>query len=339
MIRFHKKILFFIIFTLFFATILPSEVISETPKKYKIVLLLWRGLTEAEKGFMDYFKERNLSVEFIIKSADKEYEKLKKLVKEIKLEKADLIYCFGTTTALAVAGRYYDYDNSINITDVPVVFCIVSNPVHAQIVKENKDHRKNITGVIHLVPFERQIEAMKKFIKFEKIGIFYNPLEKNSLLTIEYFESMKEKLGYELIKVKSPINEEGLPDLNKIEESINKLVEKKPDIIYFPSDSIIVSNSSKILEIINNHKIPTFSATEPLIKSENGALTGLVSPYYSCGKYAAYKAEQILFKKIPAKDIPIETLPKFSYLINMKTSLKIKKYPSLELIKIGEIIE
>ncbi len=109
-------------------------------------------------------------------------------------------------------------------------------------------------------------------------------------------------------------------------------------MIYLPSDSFLVANAKKVVDEINVYKIPSFSATEvPIRKGQ--ALTGLVCRYYNVGQLAGYKAEQILVHKKDPKDIPMETLSRFSFMFNMATAKQLEFYPPLSVLKVAEILE
>ena len=82
--------------------------------------------------------------------------------------------------------------------------------------------------------------------------------------------------------------------------------------------------------------LPTFASTEQLM--EAGALSGLVSRYYSVGQFAGYKAEQILVGKVAPKDIPVETLKRFSFQIRMETADKLKLPPPLPMFNYAEFV-
>jgi putative tryptophan/tyrosine transport system substrate-binding protein len=79
------------------------------------------------------------------------------------------------------------------------------------------------------------------------------------------------------------------------------------------------------------------SATEGPIR-EDGALMGLVSNYANAGAFPGYKAEQILRGKEAVRNIPIETLQRFTLLVNMTTAVQLGVYPPLDLIKIAELL-
>jgi len=64
-----------------------------------------------------------------------------------------------------------------------------------------------------------------------------------------------------------------------------------------------------------------------------------VSHYYNVGLFAGFKAEKILLRSTRAGDIPIETLKRFSFLVNMETARKINFYPPVMILKFAEIIK
>src|SRR5438445_130571 len=72
-------------------------------KIFKVMLILFRGITTAEQGFMDGLKTR-ISVDFTIRNVDGDRFKVQDFVKEAKQERPDLIYAFGTTVTLEAVG-------------------------------------------------------------------------------------------------------------------------------------------------------------------------------------------------------------------------------------------
>ena len=69
-----------------------------------------------------------------------------------------------------------------------------------------------------------------------------------------------------------------------------------------------------------------------------GALSGLVSRYHSVGQFTAHKAEQILFGKVAAEAVPIETLKRFSYQVRISAAEKLELPPPLPMFNYAEII-
>ena len=73
-------------------------------KDLKIAMILWRGETEAEKGFQQGLKEFGYSVQYTVMNAGQDRTELGRLLREElnpKLNDFDYIYVFGTTVASA----------------------------------------------------------------------------------------------------------------------------------------------------------------------------------------------------------------------------------------------
>src|SRR5262249_35411255 len=128
-------------------------------KTYTVMLILFRGQTPAEQGFMDQLKQR-VPVEFIIRNVDGDRSKMKDFVDEAKRTRPDLIYTFGTTVTLDTVGGLGQFDASRHIGDIPVVFNIVADPVGARLATGFTTTGRNLTGVSHLVPMADQLRAM-----------------------------------------------------------------------------------------------------------------------------------------------------------------------------------
>jgi putative ABC transport system substrate-binding protein len=83
---------------------------------------------------------------------------------------------------------------------VPQVFNIVASPVETGIVQSMRKRGGNISGVTHIVPVSAQIEAAFKVIQFNRLGLFFNPREKNSMLQRERLYHAARELIYGLLR-------------------------------------------------------------------------------------------------------------------------------------------
>ena len=68
------------------------------------------------------------------------------------------------------------------------------------------------------------------------------------------------------------------------------------------------------------------------------ALIAAASRYYSVGRLAGFQAEQILIKDIPPVAIPIRSLSRFSYVINMDSARQLSTYPPLSVLRYAEVV-
>jgi putative ABC transport system substrate-binding protein len=306
---------------------------------FHIVMVPWRGITDAEQGFMDYLKRRHVPVRYTFMDCQKDKSRLPGFVRQIKKIRPDLVYVFGTTGALGLCGRYDSLPDKKYLTDIPVVFNIVSVPVKSGLVTSMTTSGRNLTGTSHLVPLASQIKAINSFLPLKglRLGVVYNPQEKNSLVAVAGLKEMSRTHDFTLIQEPFTLGTDNRPDVTAIPAVIDHLASRQVDMIYLPSDSFLVANGSAVVAAINRHGLPSFSATEVPIKKA-GALTGLVSRYYNVGQLAGYKAEQILVEKKAPSDIPMETLSRFSFMVNMTTAKILDFYPPLTVLKFAEVL-
>jgi ABC-type uncharacterized transport system substrate-binding protein len=323
-----------------FATILTAALTlgaAAQEKSYKVMVVLFRGITSAEQGFMDYLKTR-IPVEFITRNVDGDRAKVQEFVREAKRDRPDLIYAFGTTVTLEMVGAVGKVDPGRHITDIPVIFNIVADPVGASIATAFAATGRNLTGVSHLVPMDDQLRVMQRFKTVRKLGVIFNPYEANSALAVEQLKQHSTAAaGYELIAepLQTPPGQK--PSPIDIGDAMQRLLAARPDFVYLPSDSSLIERAATIIGQATAARVPVISATEGPIR-DDGALLGLVSNYYNAGAFAAHKAEQVLVGKQAVGKIPIETLQRFALVVNMTTALQLGIYPPLDLIKIAELL-
>lgn len=306
-------------------------------KPYKVMMILYRGSTDAEKGFVAYFKRHHIDVDFIVRDAQADNSKIAGFVAEARALRPDLIYTFGTTVTAEVAGLVGAVDPARHITDIPIVFDIVADPVGAKLVKSLKGSGRNLTGASHLVPLAAQMKALQAMRPTQTLGVVYNPMEKNSTLAVQELDGTAASLGLTVVAVPVVLDSVGKPTPEGVVAAMQTLVAKKPQFIYIPSDSFLIKNADMVVRAAGRAQIPVFAATEAPIRND-GALLGLVSNYFNVGELAAYKAEQILSKKLAPADVPIETLNRFTYLVNMGAAKSLGVYPPLSVVKVAELL-
>src|SRR6266545_954086 len=303
---------------------------------FNVMLVLFRGQTAAEHGFMEQLKAR-VPVNFTIRNVDGDRAKVKEFVNEAKRDRPNLIYTFGTTVTLDTVGALGKVDPSRHIVDIPVIFNIVADPVGAQLATGFTATGRNLTGVSHLVPIADQLRAMQRFKQVQRLGVIYNPYEANSALAVEQLKQHAQQFRFALIEAALATAPGQKPSPQDVSDAMQRLVAAKADFIYLPSDSSLIERAATIVGLATVARIPVISATEGPIR-EDGALMGLVSNYSNAGAFAAYKAEQILVGKQPVGRIPIETLQRFALVVNMTTAIQLGVYPPLDFIKIAELL-
>jgi len=310
---------------------------EESGKSPRIDLVLWRGETDAEAGFKDYWKNTDLTPIFSIKNCNADKKKLEDIIEEVRTGDADLVYTFGTTVTKAVLDAKIERNHDGVDERVPLVFNIVTDPEILNQERGDDANKRIYTGVSHIPSIQSQLDVINSFGTFQTLGVIYNPAEENSLSIVKSLQEHGVEYGYSVIEAPVSLNGEGTPLVDSVRATVEKLAVAKPGIVYLPSDSFVIKNAEIIIALINKHGIPTFSVTEePVVKHH--ALIGLVGSYYNAGNFAAYKAAQIVRGEKRPDEIPIESLKRFRIIINMSTAKMIGVFPTIGMLRVADIV-
>lgn len=309
---------------------------ATTNLKPRITLLLYRGQTQAEKGFMDQLRDLGYTPEYTIRDCAGDIKRLDAFTAEVRRDRPDLIYTFGTPITKGLVGTHSENLPEKHVHDIPVVFNIVALPMATGLVKDFTSPRRNFTGVSHLAPPEAIFKAIQAAGKFRKIGILYFPTDENSRLQAEGMKALVQKAGLEFVEGRIAADGMKKPSPEGLNIALSTLAVAKPDLVYLPSDSAVIAKAAVVLPFFAQEKILTFTATEEPLRA--GATMGLVCPYYAVGRLAATKASAIL-RGEKAGDIPVETLHRFSFMVNMKSAKALPFWPPVSVLSAAEIIQ
>ena len=257
---------------------------------------------EAVKGFIDFLKKKGISgpkTIFIIENADGNNAKVVELIERFKIEKMDLIFSVGSTATIPLARE---------ITDTPIVFSVVYDPIEAGIAKDWKSSGNNTTGTSSYIPMEKVLKTITLFPTIKKLAILYTPGEKNSESQLRNLQAAEKTQKIKITPVPMTTKEDiqnMLPD-----------VLKKSDAIFITGSNIITSQILEIIALANKAKVISVTHLEDLI--HKGVAFGVTFDPYLLGTMAGEKAYKI-FQVSKPSSIPIEYPSKYNFLLNLKT--------------------
>lgn len=277
-------------------------------KNLRIAMVVWRGETEAEKGFRDGLRELGHTVQFTVMNAGQDRAELGRLLREDlkpRLETFDYVYVFGTTATLAAKSIVQD--------KVPVIFNIVADPVGAGIVQSLETSGGNIAGVSNEIPLTLQLRTALTVVPIKRLGLFFNPREKNSMLIRDKVVEVARPLGIEVVDLRSP------PAQDMLQDNLRKLRERSiaVDAVYLPADSFLISNAKLLGAELREGKIKSIAAIETYV--DHGALIGVVPQYPELGRAAAAIVHRHLNGQ-RLHDMPVQVDRDPAVKINMATS-------------------
>lgn len=313
-----------------------SQEVSTKP--FKIFMVQWRGDTETDRGFQDYFNNNRIAVNYTIRNPNQDRSQFVEIVKEIKEQKPDLVYTWSMASAQGIIGTIKKRNENNFLSDLPVVNCMVSDPVVAGISSEWGKTGRNFTGVSHIPRMPAQLQAMKSFKDINKLSIVYNSQQESAASAAMELENLARSQEIAVQSFPIPLNAEGKSSPEAIKESVAKAAASEPDFLYLGPDSFLYVNRKILFEAINEHSIPTFTSADVFL-SNGDALFGLVGSYYTAGQYCGHKAAEILKKSQFVGDIPFDTLHNFSLKVNMETAKSLEIYPPMNLLTLTEVIK
>lgn len=289
---------------------LGSSVVSaQSPKS--IYGVLFRGITEIEYGFEDYFRINKFPVHVSYVNINRNLKLIPDIVADIKRVKPDLVYSWGTSVTLALVGRYDAIDPEKHITTIPTVFTLVAAPVFSDIIESMLWPNRNVTGATMMSSIEHSLDAMLAIKKAKKIGILYTPTERNSIINVQRCKNYCTINDIELIAIPLEFSVLNKVNTTNAVKKVFYISEQQADWIILPPDSTLGTISQDfIIPTARKANLPTFATTQQLM--DTGATAGYFLPYYRLGLNTGEVAKNILEGQRPHQ-LAVKQPVRFNY--------------------------
>ena len=209
----------------------------------------------------------------------------------------DLIFAVSTPSAQA----------AYNVTKkIPILITAVTDVKAAGLVGEN------VTGTSDATSIYKQLETITKVLpKAKKVGIIYNTSEQNSQVQVASAKEESKKLGLEIVEI-------GVTNVNDMAMGLDSLLDKI-DVLYTPTDNLVVSATPLVLDKANRKNIPVVGCIEDQVAQ--GALITDTIDYEKLGYQTGEMAVRVLKGEEP-KNMPVETLKDTQVIVNKKAAEK-----------------
>jgi putative ABC transport system substrate-binding protein len=218
--------------------------------------------------------------------------------------KVDLICAIATPMAQSAYG-------AANKTKIPVIYTAVTDPVIAELAKEDKAPAGNITGTSDKLPVKEQLEMIRTVLpEARKIGIMYTTSEANSISAIEEYKALAPDYGFEIV-------ESGIATTADIPLAADNLL-GKVDCISNLTDNTVVSSLPLILEKAAQKNIPVFGSEVEQVKI--GCLAAYGIDYFELGKQTGRMAAQVLKGEKKASEMKFEVIEEASFYCNLEAA-------------------
>ncbi|WP_026494308.1 ABC transporter substrate-binding protein [Butyrivibrio sp. WCD3002] len=219
----------------------------------------------------------------------------------------DLICGIATPSAMSA------YNSALG-TQVPVIYSAVSDPVAAELAKEDGTPVGNITGTSDALAVTQQLEMIRKILPdAKKIGILFTTSETNSESTIAQYKEHAAEYGFEIV-------DSGINTLADLDMAAADLV-TKVDCINNLTDNTVVSGLQTVLSYANEQGIPVFGSEVEQVKVGCVAAMGL--DYMQLGIQTGEMAAKVLLGESKAEEMPFEVIDEPSLYVNTAAAEKI----------------
>ncbi|MFC2035166.1 ABC transporter substrate-binding protein [Chloroflexota bacterium] len=266
-------------------------------------LFIHPAMDDAKEGFIDamtdggFIEDVDVTYDFQNPAGDPTAEQT--IARKFVDDNVDIIYSFGTTISQQCV-------KAAEGTDIPVLFCAVTDPVAADLVVSWDHPDENVTGTSDMIEMDSTVDLMLEIVPgITKIGTIYSAGEVNSIVLVDALKDVCEDLGIDVIEASVVTSADVLTAAQSLVGRV--------DVIWVGTDNTVVSGLEAVIGVCEDNEIPFFPSDDPSI--EKGGIAALGFDYYDVGYQTGEMAVKIL-NGTSASDIPVELGETFSYTVN-----------------------
>lgn len=255
------------------------------------------ALDAATEGFKEALAEAGVDVSYDEQNANGEQATALTIAQQFAGKNLDLVLAVATPAAQATAQ---------NITDIPVLFTAVTDPVSAELVDSEEAPGGNVTGTSDVAPIEDQLDLLKELVPDARtVGIVYASGEVNSQVQVDL---AREAAGSRDLEIKT----QTVTTANDIQQAVEALGDV--DAIYVPTDNMVVAGIASLIQVAEQKQIPVIAAEGGTV--EGGAVATLGINYKELGRQTGEMALRVLRDGADTATMPVEKATEFTYVIN-----------------------
>lgn len=238
------------------------------------------SLDNCYQGIKDGLDSSSLggNITIDLQNAQGSAETADQIAKNMVASKYDMIFAIATPAAVSAYSAAKD-------SDIPVIFCSVSDPVAAGLTETMDKGLETCVGTSDVLNFEAQlglITALQPDVK--KIGVLYTNTEANSVSHLKTFREVCSAKGIEVV-------DQSVSGAADIPQAATDLASKVDCINNF-TDNNVVNNLNVLLEKANAAGIPVYGSEVEQVK--NGCIASMSIDYVELGKKTAEMGVEVL---------------------------------------------
>ena len=255
------------------------------------------ALDASAAGFKAAFEDAGVEVKWDEQNANGEQSTAVTIAQQMANADHDLYLAIATPAAQAMAQ---------SIKDTPLLFTAVTDPEAADLVDSNDAPGANVTGTSDIAPISDQVDLLKELIPDAKtIGGVYASGEVNSQVQVDELTSVAGESDID-------VNTQTVTSVTEIPQAVQALGDV--DVIYVPTDNMVVSGIASLINVANDKQIPVIGAEAGTV--EGGAAATLGIDYEQLGRQTGEMALRILQDGEDPASTPVESAKEFTYVVN-----------------------
>ncbi len=278
---------------------------ADTSQAYSIgisQIVTHPALDATVQGFQDALMEAGYTnITYDLQNAEGDMATTASIAQKFAGDDLDLVLGVATPTAQALVKQ---------ITDRPVLFTAVTDPVGAGLVEDPNMPSANVTGVSDMQPVKPILELAQTFRPDAKnVGMVYNAGESNSVFLVEQAEKDAATMGLTIVKAPASTSAE-------VQAAAKSLI-GRADAIAVIGDNTAVSALEAIIKVCDENDIPLVAGDPDSVK--RGAVACYGFDYYDLGKQTGVMAAQVL-GGTPIADVPVQFAENLQLSVNEKAA-------------------
>ena len=258
------------------------------------------SLDASREGFKKALEDSGLNVEFEEQNAQGDQATLTSIANGF--QNKDLVLAIATPTAQATAQA---------ITNKPVLFTAVTDPVDAKLVTSMDAPGANVTGTTDMNPVKEQLALIKEIKPDAKtVGIVYSSAEANSAVQVRLAEEAAPELGL-------TIEKRAVTNTSEVAQAAGSL---NVDAIYVPTDNTVVSALESVIAVAQEKHLPVVAGEADSVAK--GAMATYGIDYEKLGEQTGEMAVKILKDGADPASMPVEAQTEFELVVNEEAAAK-----------------
>jgi len=258
-----------------------------------------------QKGLADlgYVEGRNIVIE--PRFAEGQLERLPDLVAELVRLKVDVLAVTGAVTARAAKKT---------VTDIPIVFAVVVDPVADNVVPSLERPGGILTGVTSFDPKQatKQIQLLMEVIPgLKRLAILGDQGVSDALIKASEEQARALGLQPQRLRVTGPS-----PDLEAVFAAFKK---ERAEALLVLEEPVLGVHATRIAEMAAKDRLPTMFA--PSRAAAGGLLAYGTSQVEAIHRMAVY-VDKVL-KGAKPSELPVEKVTRYELIVNQKTARQI----------------